>query len=163
MREAPGFVRNGSLPEKGEGLSRCPACDEYFGQGEGFICPKCKRGPLCRAHRVAGRRECSSCVSEMKVREIGDLKRQEESIRNFLRLLQFLFLVFAAVFVAVRTGVAETIEFLNYSIITDSAWLLGGISAIGYAVFSLILLSQRRKIDALQTEITKVDLRRRLR
>jgi hypothetical protein len=143
-----------------EGLLRCPVCDAYIGKNEGFKCPRCKRGPLCRIHRVPGRKECSGCVFEMQAEELRNLRRQEGSIRSFLKLLQFLFIVFAIVFVALRTGIAETIEFLQYSIVTQSLVLLGGLSVVGYVLFYFILYNQSRRISGLEYEMSRSEFRR---
>jgi hypothetical protein len=143
-----------------EGLLRCPVCDSYLGKNEGFTCPRCRRGPLCRTHRVPGRRECAGCVFEMQAEELRNLRRQEDSIRSFLKLLQFLFIVFAIVFVALRAGIAETIEFLQYSIITQSLELIGGISVVGYVLFHLILYNQKQRISGLESQMNRSEVRR---
>ncbi len=139
---------------------QCPVCDTYIRKDEGFTCPRCKRGPLCRSHRARGKRECEGCVLEMQAEELGDLRRQEESIKSFLRLLQFLFIVFAIVFIALRAGVAETIEFLQYSFIPQSLELLGGLSVVGYVLFTLILYNQRQRIRGLESEMNDSRFRR---
>lgn len=108
-----------------EELFRCQVCDSYLRKNEGYTCPRCKRGPICKTHRARGKKECTSCVFEMQMEELRDLRGQEQSIKSFLKLLQFLFLVFAIVFIALKTDVAETVEFLKYSIITNSLELLG--------------------------------------
>jgi uncharacterized protein (DUF983 family) len=144
----------------GEALVQCPVCDTYLRKNEGFICPRCKRGPLCRRHRVRGKRECEGCVLEIQAEELGDLRRQEASIKSFLRLLQFLFIVFAIVFIALRTGVTETIEFLRYSFIPQSLELLGGLSVVGYVLFYLILYNQRQRIRGLESEMNDSRFRR---
>ncbi len=144
----------------GEQLFRCPVCDSYLKKSEGFTCPMCRRGPLCKSHRVRGKKECTSCVFELQMKELRDLKGQEQSIRSFLRLLQFLFIVFAMVFIALKTDIVETIEFLKYGIITDSLTLLGGVSVAGYVLFYIIMYNQRQKIRELESGVNRSEFRR---
>ncbi len=141
-------------------LLRCAVCDVYIRREEGFICPRCRRGPLCKSHRVPLRRECSSCVFDMKNKELVALREQEQSLKSFLRLLQFLFIVFAILFVAVRTGTAEVLQFLHDSVIADGFGYMGALSVAGYAIFYLLLLSQRQRIREMESEMNKAEFRR---
>lgn len=141
-------------------LLRCAVCDVYVRREEGFTCPRCRRGPLCKSHRVPRRRECASCVFDMKNKELVALRGQEQSLKSFLRLLQFLFIVFAILFVSVRTGVAEVLQFLQDSVITDGFGYMGVLSVAGYAVFYLLLLSQRQRIREMESEMNKAEFRR---
>jgi hypothetical protein len=150
-------VRNQKMDGSGE-LVRCPVCGNYIGKSEGFACPRCKRKSLCRSHRVPGSRECTSCVFEMKARELGSVREEVKSIRSFLRLSQFLFLVFAILFITVKTDVAESVEFLQYSFITDNIYYLGGLAVIGFLVSYIVLYSRKRKISELEAQLT--DFRR---
>ncbi|MDP2156497.1 MAG: hypothetical protein Q8K68_02160, partial [Nitrospirota bacterium] len=52
-------------------LTKCPVCDNYVHQQESFVCPRCKKSHLCRKHRVPGRRECASCVFDLKKKELN--------------------------------------------------------------------------------------------
>jgi hypothetical protein len=146
--------------EGGQELLRCPVCDTYIKKEEGFVCPKCRRGPLCRSHRVPKRRECTSCVFDMQNRELIGLREQEKSLRSFLRLLQFFFVVFAILFVAVRVGTTEMLEFLQDSFVIDGAGYLGALSVTGYVIFYLLLLGQRQRIREMESELNKAEFRR---
>jgi hypothetical protein len=149
------------MPAKGgPELLRCQVCDTYIKREEGFTCPKCKRGPLCRSHRVPQRRECASCVFDMQNKELIGLREQEQSLRSFLRLLQFLFIVFAILFVAVRTGAAEVLEFLQDSLIIDGVGYMGVLSVVGYLIFYFLLLGQRHRIREMESELNKAAFRR---
>ncbi len=143
-----------------EELVQCPVCDTYLKKNEGFTCPRCKKGPLCRSHRVHGKRECSSCIFDLQTEELGNLKKQEESLRSFLSFLQFLFIVFAIIFIAIRSGVAETIEFLQQSSIHESLELIGGVSVAGYILFYFILYNQKQRIRGLESELSESRFRR---
>jgi len=146
--------------ENKEELVSCPVCSVYLSSGEGFMCPKCRRGPLCRRHRVTGRRECASCVFEMQTKELKEMKVQENNLRSFLRLLQFLFLVFAVIFIALRTGIPEVSDVLQQSVITQSFGYLGALSVAGYLLFYIMLRSQKNKIEEIESELKKTEFRR---
>ena len=141
-------------------LLRCAVCDVYVRRGEGFTCPRCRRGPLCKSHRVPQSRECASCVFDMKNKELIALREQEQSLKSFLRLLQFLFIVFAILFVSVRTGTAEVLQFLQDSVIADGFGYMGVLSVACYALFYLLLLSQRQRIRSMESELNKAEFRR---
>jgi hypothetical protein len=146
--------------ENSQELIRCSVCDVYLEGDKGFICSRCKRGPLCKMHRVRGRRECASCVYEMQKKALNDLKKQEHNLKSFLRLLQFLFLVFAIFFIALKTGIPEVLDSLRSSIITDGIGYLGGLSVVGYLLFYGVLHNQRQKIAEMESDMNKTEFRR---
>ena len=146
--------------EEPEDLLRCPVCEVYMKNTEGFICSRCKRGPLCKKHKVRGSSECASCFYDRKRKSLLMLKEQELNLKSFLRLLQFLFLVFAVFFIALRAGLGDTVEFLQSSFIADGLLYLGGIAVFGYIVFYFILYNQRGKIQEIESEIRKIDVGR---
>ena len=88
------------------------------------------------------------------------LKEQEINLKSFLRLLQFIFLVFAVFFIALRTGLGDTVEFLRSSYIADGLLYLGGIAVFGYIVFYFILYNQRGRIQEAESEIRKIEVKR---
>ena len=143
-----------------EDLVKCPVCQIYLKKTEGFICISCKRGLLCKKHKIAGSRECASCVFDRKKKALAVIKEQETNLNSFLRLLQFLFLVFAVFFIALRAGLGDTVEFLQSSYITDSLLYLGAIAVVGYIVFYFILYNQRGKIQEVESEIKKIEVKR---
>jgi hypothetical protein len=143
-----------------EELIRCAACEEYIKSSDGFYCPGCKKGPLCRKHRLAGRRECLSCAMDLKLREMSILKQQEKNITSFIRFIQFLFLVFSIFFVAIKFRLAEEVSFLQNNLITESLLYLGIGSIVLFGIFSILLLNQRSKIDSLESAICGIEVRR---
>lgn len=145
-----------------EDLLRCSVCEEYFNKAEGFKCPKCHRGPLCNTHRIPGRRECVSCLFDRKLKELQSLKQQETSIRHFVRLLQFIFLVFAIFFIAFRMGLADEVDFLQNSIVADNLIYMGIIPLIGFLLFYGILYNQRKKIASFEAEMKKAKFRKKV-
>lgn len=149
--------------ERKEELVRCSVCDVYLEGDKGFICSRCRRGPLCKIHRVPRRRECASCVYEMQKKDLNNLRVQEHNLKSFLRLLQFLFLVFAIFFIALKTGIPEVLDSLRSSIIMDGLGYLGGLSVVGYLIFYGILYNQRQKISEMEVEMNKTEFRRMIK
>lgn len=143
-----------------EDLVKCPVCEIYFKKTEGFTCIRCKRGLLCRKHKIAGSGECTSCVFDRKKKDLAAIKEQEMNLKSFLRLLQFLFLVFAVFFIVLRTGLEDMVEFLQYSFLKDSLLYIGIIAVFGYFVFYFILYNQRNNLSELETEIKNIEIRR---
>lgn len=144
--------------ENQEDLDKCPVCGFYFNKAEGFTCVRCRRGPLCHKHKVAGSKECVSCVAERRYKELSVLKEQEKSLQSFLRFLQFVFLVFSLHFIAMKIGLEDTVEFLQYSFIKTILPFIGGGSLLGYLVFYFILRNQKTKIIGLENIIKKIRL-----
>ena len=146
--------------EEPEDMLRCPVCEVYMKKTEGFICSTCKRGPLCKQHKVIGSGECASCVYDRRRKVLLLHKEQEMNLISFLRLLQFLFLVFAVFFIALRAGLGDTVEILQSSYITDGLLYLGGIAVFGSIVFYFILLNQRGKVREVEAEMKKIEVKR---
>ena len=148
-----------SLKEE-EGLIKCSICEEYFKKNEGFYCPKCKKGPLCKKHRLPGKKECISCTIENKLHEINALSGQEKSIHHFIRFIQFLFLVVSVFFIALKIGFLDEIDFLKNNIFTENLIYIGIGTAIFYAISYIVLFSQKAKIADLHSEIEKIRFRK---
>ena len=133
----------------------------YLKREEGFTCPKCGKGPLCRNHRFPGNRVCTSCAFDAKARTLTDLKSQEQSIRSFLRLAQFVFILFAIFFVSLKLGMLDEVEFLQLAPLTDYViYAMGGASVLSYILFYIILLGQRNKTREIESELSKLKFRR---
>jgi hypothetical protein len=139
-----------------EELPTCQICGSYLSKGEGFQCPRCRRSPLCQKHKMSGMRECAGCVLEIKSKALRDMKSQEASLKSFLRLTQFAFLVFIILFVCSKTGIAEAVSFLKENMIMDNLGYLGGLSAGSYILFRVILYVQRARMDKLEAMINKI-------
>jgi hypothetical protein len=141
-----------------EDLTRCPVCEFYFKSSEGFTCIRCRREPLCYKHKVAGTKECVSCVIDRKLKEHSEIKAQEMSLNSFLRFLQFLFLVFAVLFIALKIGLEDMVEFLQYSFVKEILPYFGGGAFLGYLVFYFILYNHKAKTLELENVIRKMRL-----
>ena len=141
-------------------LTKCPVCDTYVHQQESFVCPRCNKSSLCRKHRVPGRRECSSCVVDLKRKELNVLRGQEESIRHFLKFLQFIFLFSAVIYIALKLGIAEFVEILQHSLLPTYIMYFSIIPIAGYILFFIILYNQRGKVTDMELQIKKLEVRR---
>ena len=143
-----------------EELIRCVACDDYIRSSEGFYCPTCKKGPLCKKHHLSRHRECLGCTFDLKLKEVTILKQQEKNIKSFVSFGHFLFLVFAVFFVATKFGLTKEIELLQNHLITGSLIYIGIGSAILYGIFYILLVSQRNRIVSAESEIRDIEIRR---
>jgi hypothetical protein len=141
-----------------ENLTRCPVCESYFKSSEGFTCIRCRRGPVCYKHKVAGTKECVSCVIDRKLKEHSEIKSQEMSLNSFLRFLQFLFLIFVVLFIAVQMGLDDTLELLQYDFIKGALPFLGGGAFLGYIVMYFVLHNQKAKTLEFENAIRKMRL-----
>jgi hypothetical protein len=153
------LLKKDFVDERSE-LAQCPVCDTYMHQQESFECPRCKKSPLCRKHRVPGRKECASCVFDLKKKELNALRGQEESIRQFLKFLQFIFLFCAVIFIALKVGVSEFVEILQHSLLPTYIMYFSIIPVAGYILFFIILYNQRGKVDDMEHQIKKLEFRR---
>lgn len=148
------------MVEEAEDLIKCPVCGIYLKRTEGFICSKCRRGPLCKKHKISGSKECASCVFDRRRKMLSALKEQEMSLSSFLMFLQFLFMIFAIFFVAIKVGLDQTVEFLQYNLIQGSLPYIGIIAVSGYIVFYMLRFGQRGKIAKLESEMKQIEIRR---
>ena len=142
--------------EQKEDLLECPICGTYLRRNEGFKCPKCRRGPFCRIHRVPGERACPGCVLEIKSREISALRAQEKSLRGFSLFLQFFFLVFAIFYIADKIGFREYMKLLIINTIVDYSLYIGLVALLGSLIFYILLRAQRSRIIELESQVSKI-------
>jgi hypothetical protein len=148
------------LPEESEDLVQCQMCGIYLKKAEGFVCSICRRGLLCKKHKIEGSKECASCVFERKRKTFSTLKEQETSLTGFLRFLQFVFIIFAVFLVAIKMGLDQTVDFLQYDFIKNSLPHIIIITVLGYIVFYGIRLGQRSRITKLESEMKQIEIRR---
>jgi uncharacterized membrane protein (DUF485 family) len=146
--------------EEAEDLIKCPVCEIYLKKAEGFICIRCRRGPLCKKHKIGNSKECASCIFDRKRKTFSELKEQETSLKSFLMFLQFLFMVFVIFFIAFKAGLDKTVEFLQHDFIRDGLPYMGVLAVIGYIVFYVIMIGQRSRIEELEMEMKHIEFRR---
>ena len=139
-----------------EELLQCAVCEQYVDRNEAYRCPRCKKSPLCKKHRLPGKKECVSCTIELKLHEINALCGQEKSIRNFIRFIQFIFLVCAVFFITLKIGMLDEVDFLKDNIFSDNLIYIGIATLIFYVLSYIVLLHQKQKISAVQSEIDTV-------
>jgi hypothetical protein len=142
--------------EQKEKLFECPICGTYLKKNEGFTCPKCRRGPFCKTHRISGERACPGCVLEIRSREISSLRSQEKSLKSFSLFLQFFFIVFAILYVADKVGFGEYLELLIINIIVDYSLYIGLVALLGSLIFYILLRAQRSRIMELESQVSKL-------
>ena len=149
-----------NFAEDKKDLSRCLVCEVYLHPEESFVCPRCRKGPLCRKHRVPGGKECASCVFDMRKKELQTLAGQEMSIKQFLQFLQFIFIVFAVFFVALKFGLGQFVEILQEPMFARYLLYFGIIAVAAYIIFTLVLYNQRGRIADAELQLKKLDNRR---
>ena len=147
------------LQEQQGGLLKCVVCGSYLDRERQFICPRCRRGPLCARHRVAGRKDCRSCAAEVMSRQKVDLEDQEKSIRSFLKLVQFVYLVFAVFFV-VKVVPFPLPELFQKNVVSENLLAIGIAASVLYLAVFFILYNQKKKIDGIDEFLRKIDIRR---
>lgn len=86
------------------------------------------------------------------------LRGQEKSIRNFVRFIQFIFLVFAVFFIAAKFGFLEEVGFLQQNPFVENVVYVMLAAGVIYAVSFMMELGQRRKIVDLESEISRMGI-----
>jgi hypothetical protein len=99
-------------------------------------------------------------VFDLKQREVTGLRKQEQSIGDFIRLLQFIFLVFAIFFISARTGLLEFVDFLKENVVISNLAWFGILPIAGYVLFYIILYNQRNRIKELEAEMRAMEFKR---
>jgi hypothetical protein len=154
---------NGAIKntEGGTGdITKCSICADYLNSNEAYFCPRCKKGPLCKKHRLPGRKECVSCIFDRTLNEVHILRGQEKNIKSFINFLQFLFIVFAITFIALTFGFLEEIAYLKENLVIKNITYLGIGTAVLLIIFYLVMLNQMWKIKEIETELDKIGGRR---
>ncbi len=153
-------MKNAETKENIEGgkgdITNCSVCAEFFNSNEAFFCPKCKKGPLCKKHRLPGRKECLSCSFDGTLKEVNILRGQVKSIKSFINFLQFLFLAFAIIFIASTFGLLEEIAYFKENLIIKNMLYFGIGTAVLLIIFYFVMSKQKRKIEEIEAEIGKI-------
>jgi hypothetical protein len=157
-------MKNTETIKKMEGgtgdITKCSICADYLNSNEAYFCPRCKKGPLCKKHRLPGRKECVSCIFDRTLNEVHILRGQEKNIKSFINFLQFLFIVFAITFIALTFGFLEEIAYLKENLVIKNITYLGIGTAVLLIIFYLVMLNQMRKIKEIEAELDKIGGRR---
>jgi uncharacterized membrane protein (DUF485 family) len=96
----------------------------------------------------------------MKLLELKTLRGQEQSIKNFSRFLQFLFLVFAILFIALNIGIAEEVEWLKDNIFADNLIYIGIGNIVIYVISYAFMVSQSKRNDMIASEIEELGMKK---
>ena len=153
----------GNTPGVKKELIRCPVCEDYFTAGEGFSCPSCRRGPLCKKHRLYGRKECVSCTVDLRLQELRSLREQVQNIGHFIRFLQFIVLVIGVYFTAFKYRLLKEIDlaFLEKNVLAQNLVPVGAGVLVLLGIFYFVLLSQKQKVGEIESEIEGIKSGRR--
>lgn len=120
-----------------------------------FICKSCRKKPLCPTHRDEEYRGvCIRCASTLRAKKLADLRAGLSSIKAFLRLMQFLFLLFAVMFIVERLMPGMAPEFLLENFLVKYLYVWGALSALGFVVMYVVYLGQKSSVSRLETEIS---------
>lgn len=149
-----GLMMSDSLPEMNSGRTvQCLICEKFTEKEQTFICRKCRKSPLCFEHLDNEYRSCSGCAAEERMKLHKNLMREEVSVRSFLRLTQFIFILIAIFFVIRRLFYEHVPDFLKVNIFFEYLFLWGGVALSGMALCYIMLLSQRQKIKEVEDKI----------
>ncbi len=133
---------------------QCVECEQHIDPFAGFICKSCKRRPLCQDHGDPQQRGfCIKCANRMRRRKLNDLKGGLKSMKGFLRLLQFVFLVFAVLFVTQRLMPEVAPAFIWDNFFAKHLYVWGVLSAVGFVAIYIVYLGQKSSIKNLEFEI----------
>lgn len=140
-------------PEIKGSVVTCHLCEKSLERQRSFVCKRCKKSPFCLEHMDSEYKICSGCAAEERIRLYNDIRRQEKSVKGFLRFTQFVFIL-AAMFFAFDRLVNEHIpEFLKGSIFFEYAFYFGGAAVAGMALCYVIILSQKQKMKEVENKI----------
>ncbi len=148
--------RKENFGENKKDLSQCPVCEVSLHPEEGFVCPHCKKGPLCRKHPVSGTKECVSCLFGRRKKELQALAKQEMSITQFLKLI---FIVFAIYFVALKCGLGQFMEILQESVFARYLRYHGITPVAAGSIIAMTLYNPQGKIADADLQLRKLDNR----
>lgn len=139
--------------DQGKETVRCIICEKHAEKQKTFTCRKCRKTPFCLEHLDAEFKLCSGCAAEKRMGLYNNLIRQEGSIKAFLRLIQFIFVVVAVFFVVKQLFYEHVPEFMKVNIFFENLFIWGGVAAGGMVFCYVLLYSQRRKIGEIEEKI----------
>jgi hypothetical protein len=148
-----GADRKATRPETRETAVICIGCDKPVEKARTFMCRSCKRSPFCFTHLDEEFKTCSGCAFEKRVGLYNDLLKQEKSLRGFLRLVQFIFIMSAILFSASRLFAEHIPDYVKENIFFANVYLWGGLALLGMMVCRVLLFLQKQKAAALNEKI----------
>jgi len=139
----------------------CIGCDKPVEREKTFICRRCKRSPFCFTHLDREFKICSGCAFEKRVGLYNDLLKQEKSLRGFLRLMQFIFLLSAILFSGTRLFVERVPDLVRDNIFFSYVYVWGALAVVGMGFCYVLLFSQKQKASALNVKIHETTAEKR--
>lgn len=135
------------------GKVACIICERFIEENKTFTCINCRRSSICLEHFDQEYKVCSGCATEKRLTLYNDLQRQEKSIKGFLRLTQFIFLLFAVLFACSKLIPDYIPEYIKGNIFFEYSFILAGISVIGIVLFFIFKSSHKSRLAELNEKI----------
>lgn len=133
---------------------QCVECEQFMDPFATFICRSCKRRPLCPTHQDSEFRGlCSTCANGVRRKKLAELQSGLKSLKGFLRLLEFLFIVIAIIFTAQRLMPDLSPPFIWDNFFVKHLYIWGALSAAGFVVLYLVYLGQKNSVRNLMSEL----------
>ncbi len=142
-----------ALQDKEVGTQVCSLCGEKVGKQKSFTCRKCRKTPLCLEHLDREFKLCPGCATESRIKHYNDLLQQEKSIKAFVRLAQFVFMVSAFLFAAGRFFSDYVPEVLKDNIFYNHLFVWGGLSIVAVLLCYVLLYSQKQRVREVEEKI----------
>jgi hypothetical protein len=139
--------------ERGRDTVKCLYCERYVDAGKTFSCRRCRKKPICLDHRDREYGVCSGCAAEARIVRYRDLLGQEKSLRSFLRLSQFVFMVGAFLFAAKRFFAEHLPAYIAENPFLQYPLIFGGTAVAGIVFCYACLSSQKGKLAQVEQEI----------
>ncbi len=134
-------------------LVKCEICEKTVESVRTFTCRRCRKSSFCLDHFDPEYKVCSGCAAEERIRLYNNLLRQERSLKSFLRLAQFLFIVAAISFAARRFLWEDIPQFMKTNVVFEYVFYWGATAIAGMVLCYLIIFSQRGRIKGVQNKI----------
>jgi hypothetical protein len=131
----------------------CILCDKHIEGRKFFKCRKCKKSPFCLDHLDSELKLCPGCATEHRIKRFNDLTRQEKSVRAFLRLSQFIFMVSAIFFVVKRFLYDQLPDIVKINIFYKYLFVWGGLSIACTVLCYVVLSLQKQKVRQMEDKI----------
>ncbi len=131
----------------------CILCNEKVEKQKSFTCRRCRKTPFCLDHLDREYKLCPGCAAERRIKYYNDLLSQEKSLKAFLRLAQFVFMVSAFLFAGGRFFPDYVPAILKDNIFYNNIFVWGGL-AIGAVFLCYVLVySQKQKVREIEEKI----------
>lgn len=141
------------LQKSGTDVPKCEICGKIAEASRSFACRRCRKSPLCLDHLDSEYRVCSGCAAEERISLYNNLLRQGRSVRGFLRLTEFLFVLAVMFFVAKEFFWEQLPEFIKGNVVFDYVFLWGGAAIAGMVLGFIVIRSQKGRLKEVGDKI----------